>query len=131
WRLAAVEGVGGNYKSMFHTRISVKCPAELSDMLVAELADAGFDAFIEIPDGFEGYADGEQYDAKAVEDIRHRYQSLTQDLTFNFDKVEKTNWNAVWESSYEPVVIDDTCLIRAAFHKPERNFPYEIIITPT
>jgi ribosomal protein L11 methyltransferase len=99
-------------------------------MLLAELAEAGFDAFMEIPGGFEGYAEGERYDAEAVEEILHRYKSLAQNLTFSFDKVEKTNWNAVWESSYEPVVIDDRCLIRAAFHTPDRQYPYEIIITP-
>jgi ribosomal protein L11 methyltransferase len=115
---------------MFHTRITVRCPAELTDILVAELAEAGFDAFMETPGGFEGYAEGEGYDVQAVEDIRNRYKTLAQELSFTLEKVEKTNWNAVWESSYEPVVVDDACLIRAVFHKPGRKYPYEIIITP-
>jgi ribosomal protein L11 methyltransferase len=99
-------------------------------MLLAELADVGFDAFIETPDGFEGYAEGDKFDELAVEDIWHKYEGLTDYLSFSFDRVEKTNWNAVWENSYEPVVVDDRCLIRAAFHKPEGPYPYEIVITP-
>ena len=115
---------------MFHTRIIVRCPAELSEVILAELAQVGFDAFIETPDGFEGYAEGDRYDEEAVEDIWHRYEGHADHLSFSFDRVEKTNWNEAWEKSYEPIVVDDRCLIRAAFHKPERQYRYEIIITP-
>ncbi len=30
----------------------------------------------------------------------------------------------------DPIIVDDRCLIRAAFHKIEKKYPYEIIITP-
>lgn len=115
---------------MFHTRITVRCPASLSEILIAELAEVGFEAFLETPEGFEGYAEGDKYDDLAVDDLFHRYEGHVNDLSFSIDRVEKANWNAIWENSYEPVVVDDRCLIRAAFHKPERAYPHEIIITP-
>jgi len=30
----------------------------------------------------------------------------------------------------EPIIVEDQCLIRAAFHVIEKKYPYEIIITP-
>ncbi len=115
---------------MFHTRITVRCPASLSEILIAELAEVGFEAFLETPEGFEGYAEGGKYDDLAVDDLFHRYESQVDNLSFSIDRVEKANWNAIWENSYEPVVVDDRCLIRAAFHTPRQQYPYEIIITP-
>lgn len=40
------------------------------------------------------------------------------------------NWNAVWESNFDPVFIDDFCCIRASFHAEAPDFDHEIIIDP-
>jgi ribosomal protein L11 methyltransferase len=53
---------------MFHTRLLVKCQADFSDMLIAELSEAGFDTFMETDEGFEAYVEEEKYDAEAVDD---------------------------------------------------------------
>jgi ribosomal protein L11 methyltransferase len=51
-------------------------------------------------------------------------------LTFSFDKIEKQNWNEEWEKNYQPINVENQCLIRAEFHKPDRSYPYEVVITP-
>ena len=114
---------------MFYTRLQVKCSSELSEILMAELSQVGFDTFMETDDGFEAYAEQEQYDKQEVNSILDRYQELTS-FQFSFDRIEKKNWNEEWEKNYEPINIENRCLIRAEFHKPEKRFPYEIIITP-
>lgn len=51
--------------------------------------------------------------------------------TFRMDLVPHQNWNEVWESSFNPIAINDYCYIRAEFHKtPENKFKHEIIIAP-
>ncbi len=40
------------------------------------------------------------------------------------------NWNAVWESNFEPVQVDDFCHVRANFHPVPKNVTYDIVITP-
>ena len=115
---------------MFYTRIIVRCDASFTDILTAELAEAGFDAFIETADGFEGFVEGKNYDEERIENIRQRYTQQLPTLSFEFDKVEKRNWNEEWEKSYEPVVVDSRCIIRAEFHPPTKPYPYDIIITP-
>lgn len=115
---------------MFYSRIIVRCTTDFTDILTAELAEAGFDAFIETADGFEGFAEGMNYDEEMVENIRRRYAEQQPLLAFEFEKVEKRNWNEEWEQSYEPVIVSGQCIIRAEFHQPKETYPYEIIITP-
>lgn len=111
---------------MFHTRLSVNCNSDLSELLIAELSQIGFDTFMETENGFEAYAEEENFDKTETDAILKKYNSNS----FSFDKIEKKNWNEEWEKNYEPINVDDQCLIRAEFHKPEKKFPYEIIITP-
>ena len=114
---------------MFYTCLRVVCSDDFRDILTAELAEYGFDTFMETPEGFEAYTEEDHFDKQAVEEVRERYSALTP-VEFYFEQIQKKNWNEEWEKSYEPINVDDKCLIRAEFHKPDKEFPYKIIITP-
>lgn len=113
----------------FYTRLSVVCPPEAVDILIAEVAEAGFDTFQETPEGFEAFAEGTAFDGDLVVSVSEKY-SCTFPFTYRLDRVEKENWNEQWERSFEPVVVDDRCVVRATFHQPEKKFLHEIVITP-
>lgn len=114
---------------MYYTRLQVICDSEFSEILQAEISEAGFDTFMEIENGFEAYAEQENFDKNVLHEILQRYGAFTP-LTFYQDKIEKKNWNEEWEKNYEPVIVDDRVIIRAGFHQPAKNYPYDIIITP-
>ena len=114
---------------MFYTRLEVQCDSEFTEILIAETAEAGFDTFQETASGFEAFAEQDRFDQEMLESIRQRYHHVGK-LSFAFARVEKENWNEQWEKSFEPVVVDDRCIVRADFHQAEKNYPYEIIITP-
>lgn len=114
---------------MYYTRLQVSCDPAFSEILMAEIAESGFDTFLETETGFEAYTESGQYDKVRLEEIREQYGTQTS-LTFAFDRIEKRNWNEDWEKSYQPILVEDRCLIRAEFHTPEKKYPYEIIITP-
>ena len=38
------------------------------------------------------------------------------------------NWNAQWESSFEPIEVDGECIVRAPFHSKPANIKYDIVI---
>jgi ribosomal protein L11 methyltransferase len=114
---------------MYYTRLKVTCDPEFSEILTAEIAEAGFDTFMELADGFEAYAENDGFDKPLISLIKEKYSDVTA-IDYAFDRVEKENWNEEWEKNVEPIIVDDQCLIRAEFHKIERKFPYEIIITP-
>lgn len=114
---------------MYHTRLRVECAEDLRDLLIAQLAGLGFDAFMETDGGFEAYAEEDQFNLNATHDLFARQASSTR-AVYEFDRIEKRNWNEEWEKGYDPIDVEGRCLIRADFHKPARNYPYEIIITP-
>src|SRR3954464_4328358 len=111
---------------MYYTRLEVLCPKEYNDMIIAELAEAGFDTFMETEKGVEAFVEGNKFDADALQSIKERYTELTA-LTFAFDRIEKKNWNEEWEKSYHPIDVEGQCLIRAEFHTSDKKYPYEII----
>jgi len=114
---------------MYYTSLRVTCAQEFSDILIAEIGDAGFDTFMENENGFEAYAEGDNFDRIKLDEIKSKYQTLTL-IHYTFDKVEKQNWNELWEKNYQPINVDNKCLVRAAFHQPDKQYAYEIIITP-
>lgn len=98
-------------------------------MLTAELAEIGFDTFMETDSGVEAYVENENFNRDSLDEIYRKYSAQTS-LSFSFDKIEKQNWNEQWEKSYEPINVDGKCLIRAEFHKSDPKFQFEIVITP-
>ncbi len=114
---------------MYHTRLVVICEPDFSEILMAEIAETGFDTFMENDKGFEAYVEAENFDKQLLEEIRERYNQQTA-VIFYQDRIQKKNWNEEWEKSYEPVIVDDACIIRANFHQPSKQYPYDIVITP-
>jgi ribosomal protein L11 methyltransferase len=113
----------------FYTQLKVTCDNAFNELLIAELAEVGFESFLEDDGGFEAYVEGESFDHERLESIRLKYASQTP-LTFAFGQIKKENWNEEWEKNYEPIYVDDQCIIRAEFHQPDKRYPYELIITP-
>jgi ribosomal protein L11 methyltransferase len=114
---------------MYYTRLQVICNPDFAEILMAEIAEAGFDTFMETEKGFEAYVELEKFDKEQLQYIKDRYSDQTP-LIFYQDRIQKQNWNEEWEKSYQPIIVDDKCLIRAEFHKIDKVYPYVITITP-
>jgi ribosomal protein L11 methyltransferase len=114
---------------MYYTRLQVVCDLEFTEILMAEIAEAGFDTFMETEKGFEAYVEEKNFNADLIDSIKEKYKAVNP-LLFFYDQVKKQNWNEEWEKNLQPIIVDDRCLIRAEFHKIEKKYPYEIIITP-
>jgi ribosomal protein L11 methyltransferase len=117
------------HQAMFYSRLQVVCDPQYAEILMAEIADAGFDTFMETEKGFEAYAEMEKFDREKVQAIKEKYERQTP-LIFFHDRIARQNWNEEWEKNYEPIIVNDRCLIRASFHKIEKTYPFEIVITP-
>src|SRR5689334_2233361 len=96
-----------------------------SALLIAELSNIAFDGFEEGDNFLKAFIPAENLDETALIRITSAHK-----LSFNRSVIEETNWNAVWESNFQPVVVDDFVAIRADFHEPVKNVEHEIIITP-
>src|ERR1700743_2929530 len=99
------------------------------DLLIGELAEIGFDTFEEIEQGFKAYIPVADFDKQLLEerlDPHHHQFSFSYDVKL----IPQKNWNEVWESNFEPIEIRDKIFVRATFHEPKSEFPYEIVIDP-
>jgi len=114
---------------MYYSRLQVICDPSYTEILMAEVAEAGFDTFMETDKGFEAYVEQHAYDKQRLQEIQEKYAEV-HPLLFSLDRIEKKNWNEEWEKNYEPIVVEDTIIVRADFHQPEKHYPIEIIITP-
>jgi ribosomal protein L11 methyltransferase len=99
------------------------------DLLIDELGSIGFNTFEDVAGGFAAFIDLDSYDANQLEAIT---SALDPELncTTTVSEIAAENWNEEWEKNFEPLVIDDKCYVRATFHKPRPEFPYEIVIDP-
>ncbi len=99
------------------------------DLLINALAEAGFDTFEEVDFGFKAYIPAADFDK---EDLDDQLEPLHQILTFSYEVnlIPHKNWNAVWESNFQPIQIKDQIWVRATFHQPRPDFPFEIVIDP-
>lgn len=95
------------------------------EQLIAELAAAGYEGFEELESSLQAYLSGDEFDVNALKEILSKYN-----LTYSQSTIEKQNWNTVWESNFEPVLVDDFVGVRAAFHPPITSVQHEIVITP-
>ena len=119
------------------------------ELLVAELVELGFEGFNE-EEQEEGRNDGvdlsnglgvggghcktfmlmDSYEAQQVQNeldfIFNQYH-----LTYSKSVIKEQNWNALWESNFEPVRVGDFVGIRAHFHPEfEQAVEHDIKITP-
>lgn len=106
--------------------LAIECTDEKRELLLAELSLFPFSAFEETEDGLLAACEDQDWtEESAVREILSRYE-----VPYIIDRVEKVNWNEEWEKNYDPVVVGDQCIVRATFHQPRPEFPYEIVITP-
>ena len=99
--------------------------SDQSDLLIALLNEIGFDGFEEEKNNLKAFIPEANFDKSIFQKSVEPFQ-----LRFSETVIEETNWNEVWESNFEPVVVDDFVAVRADFHQPVKNVQHEIIITP-
>ncbi len=98
---------------------------ETKDILIARLADLGYYGFLEEEDNLKAYINKTQFCGEGLNEL-----SQKMSFAFTTSEIPEINWNAQWESSFEPVLVDDFVAVRADFHNVVKNVEYEIVITP-
>lgn len=97
-----------------------------AEMLVAMLSNIGFEGFEESNDSLKAFIAEDKFDGTEFSTVIQAFPVIS----YEKQVVENINWNASWESSFEPVIVHDFAIIRAAFHEPVKNVKHEVIITP-
>ncbi len=99
------------------------------DLLVNALGEIGFDTFEEVDSGFKAYIPVDVFDEVKLDETLSGFRDV---LSFSYEAtlVPQKNWNELWESNFESITIGEKIFVRATFHEPRADFPYEIVIDP-
>lgn len=101
---------------------------ENNEMLIALLGELPFESFEENEHGFDAYLqvknETPEVDGRVLE-LKNLFEFTHQKTVIKYQ-----NWNAVWESNFDTIVVRDFCGIRADFHSPLTEVKHEIIINP-
>ena len=99
-----------------------------AEVLIAELAELGFESFVETETGIQAYAPATIGDVTQLltetSVVSHPEVSIKQNVVL----IPHQNWNAQWEAEFEPVEVDERLAIVAPFHDPTPFAGRELII---
>ncbi len=99
------------------------------DVVIAALGEIGFESFEETENGVKAYIQAPDFSEAAIQESEYLKTSGFFELSYKKSLIKAQNWNAVWESNFEPILISDIS-IRAPFHPKPENIQYDIIIEP-
>lgn len=114
---------------MNHTEVSIEINSDFTEILTAELAEIGFESFVETDEGLSAYIPAEDFREDLLNEIIAKYQNTTA-IACSWQTLERKNWNEEWEKSYEPIEVEDKIRVRASFHEPDSRFVHDLLITP-
>ena len=104
---------------------------EIAEWVVAEAGDRGFESFVTENSVLKAYIQKQFFSESILDEIRDIFEDLpTAEIRIRWKEFENKNWNAIWESQFEPIVIPGKLNIRAPFHKDLPAAEYEIVIEP-
>ena len=109
------------------TAYHITCTPSLTEIVLALLADAGFDSFEETEQGITAYgASSEAAEhLEVLEELADRFS-----FVFTAEEMEMRNWNEVWEKSFSPIRVGCRLAIRATFHPALTNVEHDLVIDP-
>jgi ribosomal protein L11 methyltransferase len=104
-------------------QISIEATEEQQEVLVSQLTEFGAEGFEQTEQQLIAYFSALHFNSYAV-------NAALENYTFHTLMLEEQNWNAIWESNFQPVKVGDFCTVRADFHNPIPGTQHEIVITP-
>ena len=119
--------------SQEYIEVSVKITPfseENAEIVTAEISELPFESFSNEEPFLKCYIQKELYDAHALKILLAGAEGYGFDLEHSATLIPATNWNALWESQFNPIVVDNQCTIKASFHEGLKRTRFNITIDP-
>ncbi|MFK8038489.1 MAG: 50S ribosomal protein L11 methyltransferase [Crocinitomicaceae bacterium] len=97
------------------------------EIIISMLAEKGAESFTESKTGCQAYFPENTFttiEALELDRYKESINSVSSEL------IKDQNWNAEWESNFEPVFVGDKLAILAPFHKSDTKHKIKVIIQP-
>jgi ribosomal protein L11 methyltransferase len=104
---------------------------EHQEMLIAMLDQIGFEGFEESENDLKAFIKESLFSQANLDEM-----ATSLNCAYQLKFIEEENWNANWESSFEPILLlhpetkDPFAFIRAGFHDASALAVHDLIITP-
>lgn len=106
------------------------CNETITDLVAAALGEVGFESFSPDETGVTAYIQDHLYNKEEVQNALSDFPIATK-FTISEEKVEGQDWNEEWEKHYfQPIIVDDLCVVHSSFHKDVPEAKYDIVIDP-
>ncbi len=112
-----------------YIELSLQIDPDFAEIMMAELAELGFESFVETDDGLDAYIQEDIFNDLDIKKMLENYAERTP-ISYTFKQIAKQNWNEEWEKNFQPISIGNDIYVRADFHEAQPDCLYEIIITP-
>ena len=107
------------------------CNEIVTDVLSALIAEIGFESFVECEGGIQAYIQQSLFDEEALKNVLADFPLPDTNITYSIFEPEDKDWNEEWEKNFfQPIVIDNRCVIHSTFHKDYPKAEYDIVINP-
>ncbi|MBR0222839.1 MAG: 50S ribosomal protein L11 methyltransferase [Bacteroidales bacterium] len=103
---------------------------ERAEIVEAEIADLGFDSFTVEAPLLNAFIPKDQFSEPNLKTLLGGFAGGDFTVSHSVELVREQNWNAVWESDFEPVVVDGQVTVRAPYHKDLPRTRINVVINP-
>jgi ribosomal protein L11 methyltransferase len=93
------------------------------EVVLSDLAESGFESFVETKEGLECYIPEKEYSENMLQTLKG-YDAHIK--SFQVNKIKDKNWNAEWETNFEPVFVENKLAILAPFHT--ETYEHQLIV---
>lgn len=107
------------------------CNETITDILADALCGIGYESFVPDGEGVTAYIKNEDFSQENLADALSFFPLPDVTFTFTETMVEGRDWNREWEKNYfQPIVVDNRCVIHSSFHHDFPECEYDIVIDP-
>ena len=104
---------------------------EFAEIVIAAMEDVSCESFLAEEPYLKAYIPKNSFDHRLLEEALSEIRSLSLfDISVTSNAIGSQNWNALWESNFEPIIVAGECTIKASFHENLPRSRYNITIDP-
>ena len=101
-----------------------------AEIVEAEIADLGFDSFTVEEPLLNAYIPKDLFSEPNLKTLLGGFDGCDFNLSHTVELVKEQNWNAAWESDFEPVVVGGEVTVKAVYHKDLPKTRINVVIDP-
>ena len=97
------------------------------EVVLSDLAETGFESFVETNQGLNCYIPEHEFSQEMITSL-NGFDSHIESIKVK--KIKDENWNAEWETKFDPVFVEDKLAIVAPFHTDKYDQQLIVRIQP-